>query len=290
MQSPTLMDLFGGSGGYTEGPLLVLDDVSVSFGGVAALREISLTVGQGELLAVIGPNGAGKTTLLNCICGLARMSHGRMSFNGVDTNGRSTAHLAKLGLGRSFQDPPLVDEATVLENVLIGAHLDLAYRMADQLCRRRRVVSLEADARRRARLLLDAIGLGGLGDHLAGGLPYGSRKLVDIARALISHPRLLLLDEPTSGLDGREQQLVRDLLEELRRTPGSTVLIVEHHMDVVRAVATGVIGLQAGSMLAKGTPQEVLDSELFRAAIVGGVPDLPAAESVPADNPNGGQP
>jgi branched-chain amino acid transport system ATP-binding protein len=251
-------------------PVMELTDLSASFGGVKALSGISLEVRAGDVLAVVGPNGAGKTTLLNCVCGLVRLNaDATVHLSGEDIRGRSPAVLGRLGIARSFQDPQLVEESSVLENVMTGAFNGYQYSMLDQCVRRRRVAEREAAAREKAMGLLSAVGLAEARHRLVSQLPYGARKLVDIVRAMMSRPRLLLLDEPTSGLDMAEQKLVTSFLLELRKLPGSSLIIVEHHMDVVRAVATRVLGLQAGSILATGTPGEVLDSREFRAALVG---------------------
>jgi ABC-type branched-subunit amino acid transport system ATPase component len=267
-----LADLFPAAD-LGERLILALRSVSVGFGGVRALDEVSFDVNAGEIVAVVGPNGAGKTTLLNCICGLARTQAGTgVTFCGTDVAGRSPAALAAAGMGRSFQDPQLIEDLSVLENVMAGGYLGFRYSMLDQCLRRRRVAALEAMARGNAMGLLELVGLDSQASRVVSQLPYGARKLVDIVRAMMSRPRLLLLDEPTSGLDTTEQALVTELLLQLRRTPGATVVLVEHHMDIVRAAATHALGLQAGAVLAAGPPAAVLDSPAFRAAIIGAAP------------------
>jgi ABC-type branched-subunit amino acid transport system ATPase component len=180
------------------------------------------------------------------------------------------AQIAVAGLGRSFQDPQIIDEYTVLENVLCGAHIRLNYGLISQLFRFRMVERLEADMTRRAHTLLEFMGLDTVAHHEAGSLPYGARKLVDIARAMVPGPQLLLLDEPSSGLDAHERKNLETTLITLRNERLVSLLVVEHHMDLVRAVSTQVVGMQAGEVLMTGTPADVLDSELFREAIVGG--------------------
>ena len=253
-------------------PLLVLTNLSVKFSGIAALSEVSLEVPREELVAVIGPNGAGKSTLLNAICGIVRIE-GTVTLDGVDLTGKRPAQIAEGGIGRSFQDPPLIDHYSVLENVLCGAHLRLGYRMTDQVFRRRRVAEAELAMRRRAMTLLELVGLAERADRPAGELPYGARKLVDIVRAMVSGAQLLLLDEPSSGLDAHERDALRATLLLLREQSSVSLLVVEHHMDLVRATASTVVALQAGQVLMVGPPNDVLDSDLFRAAIVGGSAD-----------------
>jgi branched-chain amino acid transport system ATP-binding protein len=265
-----------------DAPLLVLEDVSVHFSGIVALSGLDLQVGQHDVVAIIGPNGAGKTTLLNAICGIVGTT-GKVTFGDRDITGLTPSSVAAAGIGRSFQDPPVIDHYSVLENVLCGAHLRLGYRMFDQIFRRQMVVAAERTMTRRAMMLLEFMGLRDVAHDDAGGLPYGARKRVDIARAMLSGPHLLLLDEPSSGLDAHERGALESMLVLLREEECVGILAVEHHMDLVRATATRVLALQAGQELMTGPPDEVLDSDLFRAAVVGGHADDP---SVPLDDPS----
>jgi branched-chain amino acid transport system ATP-binding protein len=259
-----------GNGSALDAELLTVSDVAVRFGGVAALSKVSFTVRSGEVVAVVGPNGAGKSTLLNCLSGLLRgQARGSAAISGTSVLDKSPAQIAALGVGRSFQSPPLIEEETVLENVLAGAHRRLAYGLFTQTFRPRRVAALEAEQAGPARAVLQYVGLDDRAHVQVGGLPYGARKLVDIARSMLCGDKFLLLDEPTSGLDIGEQRHVKQLLNRIRDERRLTVLVVEHHMDLVRECADHVIGLQAGSVLATGTAAEVLDSDAFRAAIVG---------------------
>jgi ABC-type branched-subunit amino acid transport system ATPase component len=253
----------------TERELLSIRQLQVRFGGLAALSGVSLSVGHHDLVAIIGPNGAGKSTTLNAICQLIRSS-GEITFNGRRIDGLAAWKIAAAGIGRSFQDPPLIDHYTVLENILCGAHLRLRYGMLTQIGWRRGVRRREEAMARRAMTLLEFVGLGEEAEKEAGSLSFGARKLVDIVRAMVSGPRLLLLDEPSSGLDEHERQALRTTLLALREERRVGILCVEHHMDLVRAVATDVVALQAGEVLMTGTPSEVLDSARFRVAVVGG--------------------
>jgi branched-chain amino acid transport system ATP-binding protein len=253
----------------TSEAVLRLEDVSVRFGGVQALSKVSFEVDQHDVVAIVGPNGAGKSTLLNAVGNLVRAT-GRIRFFDRDILGVPAARIAHGGIGRSFQDPQLVDDYTVLENVMCGAHLTLGYGLADQVFRPWVVARAERETARKARVLLEFVGLDGVANHEAGSLSYGARKRTDIARAMLSGPRLLLLDEPSSGLDSAERANLQATLVELREQSLVTAIIVEHHMDLVRSVANQVVGMQAGEVLLTGNPTEVLDSETFREAIVGG--------------------
>lgn len=255
--------------GPTDGVLEVAG-LGVTFGGVAALQNLSFVVHPGETVAVIGPNGAGKTTLLNSLCGLVSATSDTLQMRGRDLTGMSARARAKLGLARSYQNPPLLESASVLENLMCGGHLQLGYGMLDELFRPWRVRTRERELRARCEETLEFIGIAEHRDEAVSGLPHGLRKLVDIGRAIVSRPRLLLLDEPSSGLDSGEQQIVVRVIKGLQETGDISLLVVEHHMEVVREVADRVIGMQAGTVLKIGTPTEVLDSEEFREALIGG--------------------
>jgi len=243
--------------------------VSVSFGGVRALTDVSASVDAREIVAVIGPNGAGKTTLLNAICGVVGKSNGEVRHFGRDVTNARPTKIVQGGLGRSFQDPRLIDSATVLENVLCGAHATIGYSIADQIVRRRKVARLERAATARALELLDLVNLGKLAHVPAGQLAYGPRKMIDIIRATLPRPSVLLLDEPSSGLDPIERAGVERMLLAIHTEFGIPMLVVEHHMDLVRAVADRVLGLVSGMVAMQGPTASVLDSDEFRATMTG---------------------
>jgi branched-chain amino acid transport system ATP-binding protein len=243
--------------------------LSVAFGGLRALTDVSASVSADHIVAVIGPNGAGKTTLLNAICGLVPKANGEVRHYGKDvTNAHPTA-IARTGVGRSFQDPRLIDSFSVLENVLCGAHATIGYSLADQVVRRRKVSKREGKARAEAMELLDLFGLAHLADVEAGRLAYGPRKMVDIIRATISRPSILLLDEPSSGLDRAERARIGNMMLKIHGEFGIPMMIVEHHMDLVRAVTNRVLGLASGSVALEGPTGEVLDSAEFRVTMMG---------------------
>ena len=249
---------------------LEVSDVAVSFGGVAALNGVGAQVATYEVAAIVGPNGAGKTTLLNAVSGLLDVKvRGDIVFCGQRINGMRATRIAHLGLGRSFQHPPLLEEETIVENILLASNLHLPYGLPGQMFAPWRSRRLELAERERALALLDFAGLSKMASKQASSLPYGSRKLVDIIRAIFLSPTLLALDEPTSGLDSREQETVVELIQKLAAMRRMTLLLVEHHMDIVRACASQVLGMQAGRVIASGTPDEVFESEAYREAVVG---------------------
>ena len=243
--------------------------LDVAFGGVRALAEVTTSVNAREIVAIVGPNGAGKTTLLNAICGLVKKNSGVVHHFGRDVTSSTPTKIAHGGIGRSFQDPRLIDEATILENILCGAHATIGYSIGDQIFRRRKVAQRERAAQAQARNLLDLVGLADLADVHADQLAYGPRKMVDILRAAISGPDVLLLDEPSSGLDLAERALVEQMLLELHRGLDLPMLVVEHHLDLVRVVADKVLCLVSGAVAMQGRTAQVLDSEEFRAIITG---------------------
>jgi branched-chain amino acid transport system ATP-binding protein len=250
-------------------PAIEVDALSVTFGGVRALVDITASVNAREIVAIIGPNGAGKSTLLNAICGLVRKSDGTVRHFDKDISAASSTNIARGGIGRSFQDPPLLDSSTVIENILCGAHTTIGYTLTDQVFRRRKVARREREARAEAIELLQLAGLEHVADIPARELSYGARKMVDIVRATVSKPSVLLLDEPSSGLDRVERARVEDMLLTIHRIFDLPMLVVEHHMDLVRAISHQVLGLVSGTVAMLGPTDEVLDSDEFRATMTG---------------------
>jgi branched-chain amino acid transport system ATP-binding protein len=224
--------------------LLAIEDVTRRFGGIVALADVSLTLEEGQIVGLIGPNGAGKTTLFNLITRLYRPNEGQILFSGKDVT-RTPAHrIARLGIARTFQNVVLFEHMTVLENVLVGAHSRL------------RPFS-ERKGREQAQQVLEYLGLGGLHQRLPGGLPFGTLKRVELARALAADPTLLLLDEPAGGLNHEEVGELGDVIRGLRRDFDLTILLVEHHMHLVMSVCDRVHVLNFGRKIAEGTPAEV---------------------------------
>ena len=251
-----------------SGTVLRTQDLSARFGGVVALDGITIAIDDGALVSVIGPNGAGKSTLLNGISRLIR-TQGKVAVFDKDITATPPYHLATLGLARTFQDPQLIDSDTVLENVLAGAHSTLGYGFVDQAFLAWRALAREREAVARAMDLLALAGLADVAERRCSELAYGPRKMIDILRALMGHGKLVLLDEPSSGLDRLERKKVEQLLTTVNRTSGTTMLVVEHHMDLVRAISSRVIALQTGRVLMDGSAESVLQSQEFRVAMVG---------------------
>ncbi|MDR7554642.1 MAG: ATP-binding cassette domain-containing protein [Armatimonadota bacterium] len=244
-------------------PILEVTDLTLHFGSVTAAERETVAVAPGEFVGIVGPNGAGKTTLLNLITGYHRPEAGRIRFLGRDIVGLHPHQITALGIGRSFQIPQLFLRLTVLENVLVA--LACASRQALDVWRplygRGRLAA--------AQELLGALGLAGDAGRLAGELPEGGRKLLDVALALALRPRLLLMDEPTSGVSTQEKFPVMDTLAGVLRAGAVTAIFVEHDMEVVRRYATRVLVLDSGRIVADGPPAAVLDGPTVRQAPAG---------------------
>ncbi|TDE32042.1 ABC transporter ATP-binding protein [Nonomuraea mesophila] len=246
--------------------MLAVEGVSVAFGGVRALDQVSFEVGAGLVCGVIGPNGAGKTTLFDVVSGLRRPSEGRVRLAGRDLTGVSPVRRARAGLRRTFQRTQVFGRLTVADNVLAaldwhGGGGGIAADLAGWPGRRRR----ERERRERVAEVLESCGLTPLRDAYAAALPVGGRRLVELARALADRPELLLLDEPTSGLDGGQTARLAQVVRAVR----TTVLLVEHDMGFVMDVCDRVIVLDLGKVIAAGTPAEIRQDPVVRAAYLG---------------------
>ncbi|MBV8492896.1 MAG: branched-chain amino acid ABC transporter ATP-binding protein/permease [Alphaproteobacteria bacterium] len=250
-----------------EGPLLDVSGLTVRFGGLVALREVSLSMPTHSVLAVIGPNGSGKSTLFNAVTGLVPAESGQIRFAGNDISGAPPHVVLDRGIARTFQNIRLFPNLTVLENVLIGMHARLDIGMVDALLQLPRTRREEHEARERAMEILAVFGnrLLPRADHIVSSLSYANRRRVEIARALASQPKLLLLDEPTAGMNPAETLELADQIKSLNRL-GLSIVLIEHKLDVVVNLASRVIVLDHGEKIAEGSPAEVRQNdEVIRA-------------------------
>jgi branched-chain amino acid transport system permease protein len=238
-------------------PLLKVENLSINFGGLKALQNVNLTLGSDEILSVIGPNGAGKTTLFNLISGLDRPTTGRILLDGADITGASAHSRARLGIARTFQNLDVFGDMGVLDNVRVGAHTRLKSSLLQAALRTGAERAEEARYRDVAMDLLHFVGLGHHANQKANSLAFGHQRLLEIARALASAPKLLLLDEPAAGLNSSELDFLMDLIRRIHEEFGISVLLIGHTMRLVMTLSNRVIVLDHGVQLAEGLPAEI---------------------------------
>ncbi len=247
-----------------------VSNLSLRFGGVHAISDVSFSVNQGEVFAIIGPNGAGKTSVLNVITRVFDPTAGKVTFEDQDITGLARHKVVHQGIARTFQNIELFEGATVLDNLLLGRHRFDHGSFASQWLWTPKVRAAEEASRSHVEDVIELLDLMPYRNSPVAGLPYGVRKVVELARALATQPRLLLLDEPASGLNPEETRELAFWIEDIQKDLGMTVIMVEHDMSLVSETADRVLCMNMGQLLALGTPKEVQSDPAVIAAYLGG--------------------
>ena len=252
-----------------KSPILECRHLGIDFGGLRALDELDITVGRSEIAGLIGPNGAGKTTVFNLLTKVYSPTRGSILLDGVDTAGKTTAQVNRMGIARTFQNIRLFHNQSVLDNVLIGLHNEMDYDLVASVLRMPGYWRAEKIARGRAMELLSIFGLEGHADELAGSLPYGAQRRLEIVRALATNPSLLLLDEPAAGMNPSETYELMENIVKIRDTFHIAILLIEHDMNLVMGICEGIAVLNFGKVIAKGSPEEIRSNPAVVEAYLG---------------------
>lgn len=248
--------------------LLTAEKITMKFGGLTAVDNVDFCIDSGEIRAIIGPNGAGKTTFFNAISGLNYPTSGKIVFDGKDITKLPSHKIAKLGMTRTFQNILLFDDMSVLENVMVGNHINIKTNMLTEILCLPSVFREERRCVEKAKEMLEFVGLLEYQDQVSSSLPYGKKRLLEIARAMVSEPKLLLLDEPAAGMNASE---AGELIDTIRKISdrGTAVLIVEHNMKVIMNISHRITVLEQGKMIAEGEPKDIQTNERVIEAYLG---------------------
>ena len=240
-----------------KSPILEARHLGIDFGGLTAVDDFNMAIGRTEIAGLIGPNGAGKTTVFNLLTKVYHPTRGSILMDGRDTAGKSTIQVSHMGIARTFQNIRLFRELTVLDNVLIGLHHEMDYRLPGAIFRLPTFWRGERIAKERARELLSIFDMQDMASHQAGSLPYGAQRRLEIVRALATGPSLLLLDEPAAGMNPSETAELMENIVKIRDTFKIAIMLIEYDMNLVMGICEGICVLNFGRIIAKGTPDDI---------------------------------
>lgn len=249
--------------------LLKVDNVSMVFGGLRAVSNLSMHIDEGELIGLIGPNGAGKTTAFNMITGVYTPTEGKVYFNGQQSSGKKSYQVTQMGMARTFQNIRLFSELSVIDNVKIAYNMHVTYNLADAIVRDGKYISEEEFITQKALDLLKIFHLEEEAHEVAKNLPYGKQRRLEIARALATEPKLLLLDEPAAGMNPQETKELMEMIRWIRREFNLSILLIEHDMGLVMGVCERIYVLEYGMKIAEGTPEEIKHNKRVIEAYLG---------------------
>ena len=252
-----------------KSPILECRRLGIDFGGLRAVDDLDLTIGRTEIAGLIGPNGAGKTTVFNLLTKVYNPTRGSILLDGTDTAGKTTVQVNRMGIARTFQNIRLFHNQSVLDNVLIGLHNSMTCSLASSILRLPSYWKNEKIARERAMEYLSLFGLESHANELAGSLPYGAQRRLEIARALATNPSLLLLDEPAAGMNPSETAELMENIVRIRDTFQIAVLLIEHDMNLVMGICEGICVLNFGKVIAKGSPEQIRENPAVIEAYLG---------------------
>jgi len=248
--------------------LLEVKNVSKHFGGLVAVDKVTLEVNKGEIVSIIGPNGAGKTTLFNILTGVYAVTEGEVLFEGKSIHNKPPQEIVKAGLARTFQNIRLFKDMRVIENVLVGMHINTYYNFFDLLFKTKKYRNIETEKHNKAIEILDSIGLKDKIHNYAVNLPYGDQRRLEIARAISTDAKVILLDEPAAGMNERESEELLNFIKSLR-DKGYTIILIEHDMSVVMNISDRIYVIDYGKKIAEGLPEEIANNRFVIEAYLG---------------------